>query len=393
MHFRRPRNGYTRGDMKIEIRSMRVSPKTVWSFVRVDDDRGAQGWGEATVEAQAPAVHAAVEALARSCAQHSCAAALDDPHAWARQRLSACANLPQAAALSAIEQALWDLRARSRRETLAAALASAGHGAVLRESVGVYANINRGTVDRSPAGFEARARLAASEGFGAVKIAPLDGVTPDNVASAQGREAIAIAIERIAATRSGLGKGRALMVDCHWRLNEQSASALIEAIAPLGVSWFECPLSEDESQYDAIRRLRTRANEAAMVLAGGETMVGVEGFRPILEAGLYDVIMPDVKYVGGLAELLAVARLAAEFGVDCSPHNPSGPVCHAHSIAVSTLVERFPILEMQFAESELFYPATPGLAPPESGACKPNQSIGLGVAPDAELLSAHCWLP
>ena len=64
-------------------------------------------------------------------------------------------------------------------------------------------------------------------------------------------------------------------------------------------------------------------------------MTGLEGFRPFLEAGIYDVIMPDVKYAGGLRELLRIGEFAAGLGVACSPHNPSGPIAHAHSLHLS----------------------------------------------------------
>ena len=58
-------------------------------------------------------------------------------------------------------------------------------------------------------------------------------------------------------------------------------------------------------------------------------------FQPFCEAGAYDVMMPDVKYVGGLREMLQTADQFARHGVRFSPRNPTGPTCHAASLQLS----------------------------------------------------------
>ncbi|TMH56745.1 MAG: hypothetical protein E6H55_16395, partial [Betaproteobacteria bacterium] len=128
------------------------------------------------------------------------------------------ASTPEAAATSAIDQALWDISAQRIDKTLADAL-----GQRCRNAIELYANINRGTLDRSPSGFAERAREATDAGFDAVKIAPFDDVIADNVSTPVGRELIAAGIERVAAVRAAIGPGRRLLVDCHWRLTEASA--------------------------------------------------------------------------------------------------------------------------------------------------------------------------
>jgi galactonate dehydratase len=83
--------------------------------------------------------------------------------------------------------------------------------------------------------------------------------------------------------------------------------------------------------------------------------------------GLYDVVMPDVKYAGGLAECLRIAELAARHGVAVSLHNPSGPVCHAHSIHLSAALQTEERLEYQHGETPLFFGIAPGLEAPRGG--------------------------
>ena len=48
--------------------------------------------------------------------------------------------------------------------------------------------------------------------------------------------------------------------------------------------------------------------------------------------GWADVIMPDVKHVGGFGPLIDVCNMAADYGVEVSPHNPAGPVATAAAL-------------------------------------------------------------
>jgi galactonate dehydratase len=264
--------------------------------------------------------------------------------------------LVKAAAHSAVEQALWDLAARAADRPLAELL-----GGAKRSRIELYANINRGTADRSPAGFAARAAEAVAAGFRAIKIAPFDGVTQTEKRSIQAGYA------RIAAAADAIARRAELQVDCHWRFDEPAAHEALAECARMGVTWFECPLPEKPDQYAAIRRLRAKANAAGMRLAGAELFIGAQGFRPLLEQGLYDVVMPDVKYAGGLGECLRIAALAARHGVACSLHNPSGPVCHAHSLHVSSVLGGDERLEYQHGETPRFYAIAPGLGEPIQG--------------------------
>ena len=310
--------------------AVRVTPRTTWIFARVTAADGTVGWGEGTLEGRGAQVAAAIEAFG------------------GRLPASIPQDLVEAAAYSATEQALWDLRARAAGRPLADLL-----GGARRRRVALYANINRGTTDRTAEGFARRAREAVALGFGAIKIAPFDNMK-------EGYARIAAAAEAIA--------GRAeLQVDCHWRFDLTQAHEALAECARLGVTWFECPIPETPENYPAIKRLRAKANAAGMRLAGAETFIGAEGFRPLLEQGLYDVVMPDVKYAGGLAECLRIAELAARHGCAISLHNPSGPVCHAHSVHLSAALESGERLEYQHGETPKFFEIAPGLEVPVQG--------------------------
>jgi galactonate dehydratase len=116
-------------------------------------------------------------------------------------------------------------------------------------------------------------------------------------------------------------------------------------------------------------------------------MVGRAGFQPFLDAGVYDVIMPDVKYAGGLRELLRIGAAAERSGIACSPHNPTGPIAHAHSLHLSAHLPLFPFLEFQYGESPLFFEFVGGDLPdPLTGSSALPRGAGLGLALGGEPL-------
>ena len=51
-----------------------------------------------------------------------------------------------------------------------------------------------------------------------------------------------------------------------------------------------------------------------MPSAGGEVIYGAKGFLPYINAGCVDIVMPDVKYCGGMLELKKIASLAEAAG-------------------------------------------------------------------------------
>ena len=356
--------------------ALRISPKTTWCFVELVDDQGRIGIGEATLNGRERLVHDAFARLSCPLAGRS-AGGID----WSSARKVA-STLAEFAAISALDQATRDLAARQRNASVATTL-----GPILRESIPVYANINRGTLDRSPAGFALRARDAVVDGFAAIKVAPFDEVALHGDATlAIDTDALDAGLARIVAVREAVGPAVDLMVDCHWRLNLAAAQRVLAALDACKLYWLECPVPETPEMLDTIRAIRRDANARGVRLAGCEEMRRVGGFMPFIEAGAYDVMMPDAKYVGGLDEMLAVAGALARHGMSFSPHNPSGPVCHAASVQVCAVAPTLDRLEMQYAETPLFDAIVGGHAPRAvDGAIALPRGPGFGVTLDERL--------
>lgn len=74
------------------------------------------------------------------------------------------------------------------------------------------------------------------------------------------------------------------------------------------------------------------------------------GFKSIIQAQAYDVIMPDIKHSGGVTEMLNIAAMAAQEGIMVAPHNPSGPVSTAASIQISAGMSNFNYMELQYGQ-------------------------------------------
>lgn len=363
------------------IRSVRprlvdVSNKTTWTFLEIETEDGLVGTGEATVNGHADAL----ASLARRAEELLTGAPATRISGAAATAAKALDGFNGRAVSCAVEQALWDIAGQRAEQPLHTLL-----GGALRETVPIYANINRAPVGRSGEAFAQAARNAVKAGYRYIKMAPFDEVDyrKDPLS---GPAAMQPGLDRLAAASAELGSGAALMVDAHWRFDEASAMRLIAAVAELGLIWVECPVPETPGAVETIRRLRAEANRRGMWLAGCERETSLERLLPYLQGGCYDVVMPDVKYVGGLTDLLSASRMAAAFGTRVAPHNPTGPVCHMASLHVSAAApaDGFLMLEHQLGESPLFFDTVDGTIPAVTGltdgACAVPEAPGLGIA-------------
>jgi galactonate dehydratase len=113
----------------------------------------------------------------------------------------------------------------------------------------------------------------------------------------------------------------------------------------------------------------------------------------VIEAGCYDVLMPDVKHAGGHQEILRIAALALTAGVEIAPHNPTGPVCHAHSVHLCAAIPNFLRLEVQYGETPRFFAMLAGDSLDfRRGSAPLPHSPGLGLSLDEPAARATPWV-
>ena len=238
-----------------------------------------------------------------------------------------------ATAFSGLNQALYDLLAK--REQVPVWRLFRGGGAPFA-GLPLYTTINRALRTRSAEEYAAIAAEVHKQGFATFKCAPFEAV--NNAERA---------VEKAAAGLATLARLReqfpdlALRVDFHERFQPQDFFALIPELERLGLDWIEEPFAVGPS-YDELRR-RTRLR-----ISGGELFWGRRRFAEITERGWCDVIMPDVKHVGGFGPLLDVLKMSAG-RIEVSPHNPSGPISTAASLhAAAVYPDRVRSLEYSF---------------------------------------------
>ncbi len=284
-------------------------------------------------------------------------------------------------ALSAIEQALWDIMGKHLNVPAHTLL-----GGALRKKIRLYANINRSITDRTSAGFAETACRAVDDGFTAIKIAPFDEMTDINHIRTGTQAAWRPGVDRVRKTRKAIGDDIELAVDCHGRMDASEAVIVAESIADCNLLWLEEPVPRDFS--DA---LKTVASKVAMPVADGEYLFGVEGFRSLLTDKVVDIIMPDVKWNGGLLETKLIAGAARLNQTLVAPHNPASPVSTAASAQVASTLSNFLILEYAWGEVQW---RTDLLDPPEEiedGYLIVSDRPGLGHRLNEAILKDHLY--
>jgi galactonate dehydratase len=242
-----------------------------------------------------------------------------------------------ACALSGIEQALYDLQGQ-----VAGVPTYQLFGGKLRDTVRNYANINRSTEERDPKGFAAMAKSAREAGLDAVKLASFDGIR-DTKTPAEFEKYTQLGIDCVSAVREAMGDEADVMVDAHRNFDLELGLDLARRLEPLNLFWLE-EVSRSLENLAAV-------NQAAkMPTAGGELLFGLEQSHKYIAAGAVDILMPDVKYCGGMLELKKIAAMAEGAGLSVAPHGPASPVGNMAAAHVCVGMPNALILEFSHGE-------------------------------------------
>lgn len=370
---------------RFDLLPVRATERTVWLFVRLGTDAGITGLGEAsdafgfanTTRQDAARMESELRAFFGLVDGRS---PLDIGRYRERGRSMAVqGGLVSATAYSAIEQALWDLAGKALDVPT-----STLFGGAVRDSLPVYANVNRATRPRTPDGFAAAATAAVADGFRAVKAAPFDGFPPPGSPAAAVEAAVDSGIAAVAAMRAAVGPSVEVMVDCHSFFDVALAERVARRLEPQRLAWYEEPVAPE--RIDETREIRQRITQP---MAGGEVLFGISGFAPLSRGRSVDVIMPDVKHCGGLLELVQIAAAAESEGVTVAPHNPSGPVSTAATVQVCAVLRNFRLIEFQWGEAAWRPETLSPLERFENGTIRVPDRPGFGIALNEKVVRAH----
>jgi L-alanine-DL-glutamate epimerase-like enolase superfamily enzyme len=204
-------------------------------------------------------------------------------------------------AISAVDCALWDLKARLLDVPLVTLLGQVRSGAKLYGSGG-FTSYSDEQLSTQFAGW-------VEQGISSVKM---------KVGREPQRD-----VQRVEIARTSIGNGTELFVDANGAFNRKQALHMAEHFAKSGVRWFEEPVSSDD--LEGLRVLRDRA-PAQMEIAAGEYGYDIFYFRRMLEAGAVDVLQADITRCGGVSGLLDVAALCQAYNTPLSCH--TAPALH-----------------------------------------------------------------
>ena len=199
-----------------------------------------------------------------------------------------------AMAIAAVDNALWDTKAKLLGLPLAALLGRA------REKIAVYGSGGFTSYDD--------VRLCrqlgewAASGMRHVKM---------KIGRDPGRD-----LERVHAARRAIGDSK-LMVDANGAYRRKQALEFAHRFSNLGVAWFEEPVSSDD--LDGLRQLRD-CGPAGMAISAGEYGYDLPYFRRMLDARAVDILQADATRCGGITGFLGVAALCEAYNVPLSSH-------------------------------------------------------------------------
>jgi L-alanine-DL-glutamate epimerase-like enolase superfamily enzyme len=237
-----------------------------------------------------------------------------------------------ACAISAIDLALWDLKAKSLDVNLSQLLGQQ------RNQVEIYGSGGFTSYDND----ELARQLSTwveKDGCRAVKMKIGSNPTEDPA--------------RIQAAKRAIGEA-ALFVDANGAFTARRAIAMIEIIAESDVRWFEEPVSSDD--WPGLAMVRENAS-AAMDIAAGEYSYVLDDVRLMLQAGAVDVQQCDITRCGGITGFLRAAALCDAFHIPLSGH--CAPSAHLHAACAAPRLRHLEWFHDQVRIEQMLFDGAP----------------------------------
>ena len=315
-----------------------------------------QAWGGGQMGLGWTYTHrAAVELISTKLAQIICGSdVFDIPDLWQRMNRQ-IRNIGRPGlglmAISAIDHALWDLKARVLDIALVDLFGRC------RAAVPIYGS--GGFTSYTPAELSAQLSGWVEQGIPRVKMKV--GAHPDQD------------MERVRLARGAIGADAELMVDGNGAYRRKQALALAAQFADQGVVWFEEPLASDD--LEGLRLLRDRGPDG-MTIAAGEYGWDAWYFRRMLAAGAVDILQADSTRCGGFTGFLQIDALCRGYGIPLSAH--CAPALHAQVCSAALSVEHIEYFHDHVRIEQL---AFDGVPEPREGALSVDRArAGMGYA-------------
>jgi galactonate dehydratase len=296
---------------------------TNWLFVRIDTDSGISGWGEGSLQYKDAALEAEILDFGKFLEGKD---PLRIDWIWSSlyRRVTWAGGPVSMSAISAIDLALWDLKAKSL-EIPVWELAGGMH----RDRLRIYANgwfedltepvsgVPAETIARqaSPQLHAEAALRLRDAGWTALKFYPFGGpqtITPQRIQHG---------VDLVRAVRDAVGPDMEIGIDVRARLDPWSAGRVAQQLEQFNIAWMEEPIL-----YDNIEAMAEFARSVNVPVATGEQLYNRWEFRPLLATNAVRMIQPDICHCGGFSETRKIANMAETYYIPVAPHNSNGPI-------------------------------------------------------------------
>lgn len=255
------------------------------------------------------------------------------------------------AAVSAIEQALWDIKGKELGVPIYELL-----GGKQRDKIRVYANGWSEGKCITAQDFAERAIEVVDQGFTAIKMYPLSQIDPIRGLNRhlKNREVtkddFRRAVDAVRLVRKAVGPDIDIMVDVTAEGTPDVMFQLARAIEQYEIFWYE--EAADAFDSSALMTIRQKTN---LTLATGERLYTRYGFRDLFEKRVVDIVQPDPGTCGGILELFHIAATAETYSMRVAPHNCGGPVLCAAAIQLSSCISNLAIQEIFPFHNDMHY--------------------------------------
>ena len=324
--------------MKVtQIKNFPISDEDgrVYYIIKVETDAGIYGLGEVGIRNWGGAIGKAIEHLSEIVIG-------EDPFSTEKlwQYMFRGGFFPAdkvySCAISAIDIALWDIKAKALEMPLYKLL-----GGPVRDKVICYPHTQGDTV----ADLLDNCKRHIEDGWKFVRWhQPETGpssVYVNNMNTLEPIDSVRLAEEQIATIREAIGPDIQICFDMHTLLDTAHAVALCKAVEPYRPFFMEDPLrSENPASY------RTLARHVSLPIAAGEQWATKWPFREVIEEELINYARIDLCIVGGITEALKITHWAETHYIDIVPHNPLGPVSAAACVALCMASTNVGVQEM-----------------------------------------------
>lgn len=335
--------------------------------VKVTTDDGLTGWGEAHHGRAHTAVAKLVDTTLRQLVLGMDAD--DVVGVWDRMYRFQLASHGMGAgaclAISGIDMALWDIRAKARGVPLYRLLGGR------RKAIPAYAGgVSLGY--QPPQTLVEEAQKSVAQGYKAVKLRVGDSPERD--------------IERLRAVRQAFGDGIAILTDANIGCTLADVRRLMPVMDELAIGWLEEPFpAHDHRSYREARGC------GRTPLAAGENHYTRFEFARLIEDGAITILQPDLSKAGGITECLRIAALASAWKLPIHPHSSMTGINHAATIHFLAAIDNGGYFEGDVSRANRFRDelvANPG-AIDRDGCVWPSDAPGLGIDVNEEFLAKH----